>query len=263
MIQNLNKQVFGKPSKHATLLIAHGLFGSGRNWRAIANRLSRDRQVITVDMRNHGDSFWSNSHSYADMASDLASMVGQIGGPVDVLGHSMGGKAAMFLALQNPTNMNRLIVADIAPVTYTHSQMPNIKIMQNLEISQFTRRSEIENAINEHLNDAATSAFLAQNFIISEQGNSWKINLKALAYNMDKIMGFPNVSTTFHNDTIFIIGNNSDYVQAKHYNEIDRLFPNHKIHSIKGAGHWVHAEAPREFIQTVIDFLNHPIANLT
>ena len=256
MTQLLNKQIFGEPSKHATLLIAHGLFGSGRNWRAIANQLSRDRQVITVDMRNHGDSFWSDSHSYADMANDLANIINQIDGPVDVLGHSMGGKAVMVLALQNLTKMNRLIVADIAPVTYTHSQMPNIKIMQNLEIAHFTRRTEIESAINEHLNDAATSAFLAQNFIISEQGNSWKINLNALAIDMDKIMGFPKASATFNNNTVFIIAGKSDYVQAKHYDGINRLFPNHKIHPIKGAGHWVHAEAPREFIQTVIDFLN-------
>lgn len=256
MTQTLNTQIFGEPSHQATLLIAHGLFGSGRNWRAIANRLSRDRQVITVDMRNHGGSFWSDSHGYADMASDLAGILSQIDGPVDVLGHSMGGKAAMFLALQNPANMNRLIVADIAPVAYTHSQMPNIKVMQNLETAHFSRRSEIESAINEHLNDAATSAFLAQNFIISEQGNNWKINLNALAHNMGEIMGFPVVSNTFHNKTIFIIGGNSDYVQPKHYDEISQLFPNHKIHPIQGAGHWVHAEAPREFIQTLIDFLN-------
>lgn len=256
MTQILEQQVYGEKTQHPALLIVHGLFGSGRNWRAIAKRFSSDRQVIVVDMRNHGDSFWSDEHSYADLADDLVQVLAQIDGQVDVLGHSMGGKTAMFLALRNPPNMNRLLVADIAPIAYTHLQIANIEIMRKLNIASITRRSEVEKAITEQSGDPATSAFLAQSLVIAEAGNRWKLNLDALAANMADIVGFPAVSGVFNNEVVFIKGGNSDYVLPEHAGIINQLFPNNSIQSIAGAGHWVHAEAPREFIMAVQGFLN-------
>ncbi|MFK5998042.1 MAG: alpha/beta fold hydrolase [Rhodobacterales bacterium] len=255
MTRLLNSQTFGEATAEPTLLIVPGLFGAGRNWRAIAKRLCRDRQVITVDMRNHAGSFWDAGHSYNDLADDLAQVLAQISGPVDVMGHSMGGKAAMVLALQNPENMNRLIVVDIAPVGYSHSQIINIEAMQNLDISKITRRSEIENMLAAQIKDGPTRAFLAQSLELSESGNRWTLNLHALAQNMDHIIGFPDVSGRFTNAVLFIKGGVSDYILPQYMPKIKAFFPRAILHDIPGAGHWVHAEASRAFIDTVTDFL--------
>jgi pimeloyl-ACP methyl ester carboxylesterase len=256
MTQILNMQTYGDAANHPTLLIAHGLFGSGRNWRAIAKRLSSDRQVITVDMRNHAGSFWDDDHSYPALAGDLAHCLETIEGPVDVLGHSMGGKAAMVLALRNPPNMNRLIVADIAPVTYAHSQMPNIKAMQAVDIANITRRSEAEKKLSDSVEDAASRAFLVQSLELSEKGARWMLNLDALAGNMDNIIGFPEDSGVFQNDVLFIKGGLSDYVLPEHMPKIKQLFPNVAVQEIEGANHWVHAEKPRAFIEMTAKFLS-------
>ncbi len=255
MTRLLNSQTYGEATDQPTLLIVHGLFGSGRNWRAIAKRLSRDRQVITVDMRNHAGSFWDASHGYDDLADDLEHLLSQIDGPIDVMGHSMGGKAAMVLALRNPKNINRLIVVDIAPVGYCHSQMSNIAAMQNLDISKVTRRMEAEKLLGAQIADAPTRAFLAQSLELSESGNRWKLNLDALAQNMDQIIGFPDVSGTFFNAALFIKGEASDYIEPDHMPKIKAFFPNATLHEIAGTGHWVHAEAPRAFIDVMTDFL--------
>ena len=256
MTQLLNTQVFGELSDQPTMLIAHGLFGSGRNWRAIARRFSADRQVITVDMRNHASSFWDDDHSYHALADDLQNVLGTLNGSVDVLGHSMGGKAAMILALRNPDNLNRLIVADIAPVTYAHSQMSNIDIMRSLDLSGITRRSEADVLLQDQLPEAASRAFLLQSLELSENGNRWTLNLDALAKNMDDIVGFPDVSGIFDRQTVFIKGGASDYILPKDMDMINTLFPHSTLVEIPNAAHWVHAENPRAFIEVVADFLN-------
>ena len=255
MTRLLNMQTYGDATNHPTLLIAHGLFGSGRNWRAIAKRLSVDRQVITVDMRNHAGSFWDDDHSYPALADDLARCLAEIKGLVDVLGHSMGGKAAMVLALRNPPNMNRLIVADIAPVTYTHSHMPNIKAMQAVDIKNITRRSEAEKMLADSVEDAASRAFLVQSLELTENDARWTLNLNALADNMDDIIGFPEITGTFLNDVLFIKGGLSNYVLPEHMPNIKRFFPNVDVQEIEGANHWVHAEKPRAFIEMTAGFL--------
>ncbi len=255
MTRILNTQVFGTPSEHPALLIVHGLFGSGRNWRAIAKRLSVDRQVIAVDMRNHGGSFWDAHHSYHDMADDLAHTLGQITGPVDILAHSMGGKAAMVLALRNPPNLHRMIIVDIAPVTYTHSHIDNINILRSLDIEHLTRRSEADKLLSNQIHDPATRAFLLQSLELSENRNRWALNLDALAENMGYLIGFPDVSGVYPNDVIFIKGSLSEYISPAYQSKIKRLFPHSCVHEIPDAGHWVHAEAPRLFIDAVIAFL--------
>ena len=126
------------------LLIAHGLFGSARNWNVIAKRLSDERRVVAVDMRNHGDSPWSDDHSYPALADDLAEVIDALGGRADVLGHSMGGKAAMTLAAQSPGRVRRLLVADIAPVDYAHSQAPVVEALQAVDLAQVARRSDAD-----------------------------------------------------------------------------------------------------------------------
>ncbi|MFM7654193.1 MAG: alpha/beta fold hydrolase, partial [Paracoccaceae bacterium] len=122
------------PSNAPTLVIAHGLYGSGRNWGVIARRLADIRNVVAVDMRNHGASPWTQTHSYPDLAADLAEVIATLGGPVDLLGHSMGGKAAMQLALTQGALIRRLVVADIAPVAYSHDQTRHIQAMRGLDL---------------------------------------------------------------------------------------------------------------------------------
>jgi pimeloyl-ACP methyl ester carboxylesterase len=231
------------------LLIAHGLFGSARNWGVIAKRLSQDRPVITVDMRNHGQSPWFNSHTYQDMANDLAQV---IRGRADVLGHSMGGKAAMVLALQNPQLVNRLIAADIAPVTYSHSQQGPINAMRRVDLAHVTSRAEAKEQLGDL--EPGVADFLLQSLDMKDR--AWRLNLDVLAAEMDEIIGFPEIEGSFDGPTLFLSGAASSYVQPEHRARIKALFPAARFAKIPGAGHWLHAEKPREFEAAVTAFLS-------
>ena len=142
----LNTIIHGEKTDKPTLLIAHGLFGSGRNWGVIAKRLSDERQVVAVDMRNHGHSPWDDEHTYPAMAADLAEV---IDGQWDVLGHSMGGKAAMSLALTYPDKVRRLVVADVSPVPYSHDQNQNIQYMRRVDIDTLETRKDAYDALGD------------------------------------------------------------------------------------------------------------------
>ena len=143
------------PQDRPPLLIAHGLFGSGRNWGVIARRLADTRDVITVDMRNHGDSPRAATQSYPEMADDLAQVIMAHGGTADVLGHSMGGKAAMVLALTQGALVRRLVVADIAPVAYTHDQSQNIAAMAGLDLTDLANRADADQRLSKTITDPA------------------------------------------------------------------------------------------------------------
>lgn len=244
----LNTIVHGDPTDKPKLLIAHGLFGSARNWGVIAKQLSEDRQVIAVDLRNHGTSPWFETHSYENMAADLAEV---IDGPTDVLGHSMGGKATMVLACEYPNKVNKLIVADIAPVTYTHTQMGPLEAMRGMNL-EITSRAEAKAQLTGL--EPGVDDFLLQSLDLKEK--KWRLNLDILAAEMPKIIGFPPIDSRFEGDTLFLSGGTSTYVKTEHRTEIKRLFPNAKFAKIPGAGHWLHAEKPREFTESVAAFLN-------
>lgn len=244
------------PNGRPPALIVHGLFGSGRNWGAIAKRLSASRRVITVDLRNHGDSPHVPSHSYADMSDDLAEVIRDIGEPVDVVGHSMGGKAAMILALQEPGLVNRLVVADIAPVAYDHDQLPLIKAMQALDLDVISTRKEADEALSAAISDPGVRAFLIQSLDLRSEPRRWKLNLGALADQMPLILGFPQVSRTFDAPSLFLSGGTSKYVTPDSHATINTLFPKAKYEVIPGVGHWLHAEAPAPFLAAVTKFLD-------
>jgi len=233
------------------LLIVHGLFGSARNWRALGRHFSRTRPVITVDMRNHGASFWDDSNSYSDMAGDLAQVILAHGGQADVLGHSMGGKAAMLLALTRPELVRRLIVADIAPVGYGHTQMASIDAMRAVPLADISRRSEADSFMAKVIGEPAVRAFLLSSLQMGSEGNSWSLNLDVLAGFMPDLVGFPDVSGVFNGPVHFVHGGASDYVLPAHHDHIRALFPSADFHKIEGTGHWLHAEKPREFITVV------------
>ncbi len=246
------------PESGTPLLIVHGLYGSGRNWGVIAKRLSDTRRVITVDMRNHGESFWSEDHTYTDLAQDLADVIDHLGGPMDFVGHSMGGKAAMVLALTRPDTLRRLVIADIAPVAYTHSQMPYIEAMKAVDLGTVARRSDANAQLQDLGVDAALCSFLTQSLDVPAK--KWRLNLDALAGNMPAIMGFPQIDTVHDGSTLFLSGATSDYVLPEHRATIRTLFPGARFAKIPQAGHWLHAENPRAFEATVRAYLDAPTA---
>ncbi len=248
----LNTVIHGEPTALPPLLIVHGLFGSARNWGVIAKRLSDTRQVIAIDMRNHGDSPWMDSHTYPGMAEDLAEVIEEIAVPVDLMGHSMGGKAAMVLALTHPDLIRRLIVADIAPIAYDHTQDGPLNAMRGVDLSSIGSRKDAQAQMNI---DAPTATFLLQSLDLAQK--RWVLNLDVLGRDMDKIVGWPDTPGTFTGPALFLCGANSAYVPAKAEPQIHAHFPNATLQTIPDAGHWLHAEQPRAVEAAVRLFLEN------
>ncbi|HEX9859405.1 MAG TPA: alpha/beta fold hydrolase [Paracoccaceae bacterium] len=244
------------PSGKVPLLIVHGLFGSARNWGVIARRLADSRDVIAVDMRNHGESPHLNSHAYADMAADLEQVIMAQGGRADVLGHSMGGKAAMVLALTRPGLLRRLVVADIAPVVYGHDQTRHIEAMRGLDLAGMTTRGEADRRLAEAVPEAPLRAFFLQSLDLKAQPPRWRLNLDVLEAEMAGIVGWPDIRGQFDAPALFLTGANSTYVRPEHRATIRALFPKARFARIPDAGHWLHADKPREFEDTVRIFLD-------
>lgn len=244
------------PSGAPPLVIAHGLFGSARNWGVIARRLSARRDVVAVDMRNHGQSPRLSSQSYPEMAEDLAEAIGALGGTADLLGHSMGGKAAMQLALTSGHLIRRLVVADIAPVAYGHDQSRHIQSMRGLDLTGLTSRSEADRRLQSSVEDAGLRAFFLQSLDLKAPGGPvWRINLDVLEAEMPKIVGWPETQGSYSGPALFLTGALSSYVLPEHRTAILTLFPRARFARLQGAGHWLHAERPREFEETVDLFL--------
>lgn len=245
----LNTVIHGVTGASSPLLIAHGLFGSARNWGAIAKRLADRGEVTAVDMRNHGLSDWKDSQTYFDMAEDLAACLTR---PSDVLGHSMGGKSAMVAALKYPEKLNKLIVADIAPVAYQHSQRHLIEAMRAVDLAQVETRRDADEQLD--IAEDTVRAFLLQSLDVKEK--KWRLNLDVLDAEMDGIIGFPELDLPpFEGPTLFLSGADSDYVKPEHRDKIKSLFPKARFAKIPKAGHWLHAENPRAFEASVRAFL--------
>jgi esterase len=242
------------------IIILHGLFGWKRNWTSIAKALSDDYRVFTLDLRNHGESQHIDGMSYEDMAADISCFIKSNNlGPVPVVGHSMGGKASMILALTEPELIERLLVLDIAPIPYDRDYDDYIAILHGIDLSTITRRSEVDQAFEQAFPDRSIRAFLLQNLATDGQGSfRWRVNLDAIDNHMDDIMGFPDIDSdqAFEGQTLFLAGGNSDYVTQNHQAEIDRLFPNAELDFIDDAGHWVHAEQPDAFVERLKTFLS-------
>lgn len=251
----LAMQEFGTDRTAPPILIVHGLFGSGRNWRVIAKTLSATRRVVTVDLRNHGESPRAESQSYPEMADDLAQVIATLGGEADVIGHSMGGKAAMVLALSRPTRVRRLLVADIAPVAYTHGASHHglIQAMQALDLCAIDTRGDADRQLAEAVDSPAIRAFLLQSLDVKHR--RWRLNLDVLDRELPVILGFPEIAGAFGGPTLFLAGANSDYIRPEHRPAIKALFPNARQAKLPGAGHWLHAEKPRDFEDTARIFL--------
>ena len=261
MTKDLNFELYGESKGKNTLLIAHGLFGSSKNWKSIARRISETgRQVVIVDMRNHGLSFWSDNHGYKDMAQDLIRVINMFGGCVDLIGHSMGGKAAMALALMYPSHIGKLIVVDISPVKYTHNQSDYITAMEAVDLSVIENRKDVDTQLSRYVKDVRLRTFFTQSIDFSQIPLiKWRINLKAIKKNIDQIMSFPNFNTKRLRPTLFLRGSISEYISNSNLGAIKNYFPSFQLVTVVGASHWVHAENPNAFYESVMEFLQEGI----
>jgi len=240
----LNYMTFGD-EKSPPVMIVHGLYGSGRNWGVIAKRLSDQFFVITVDLRNHGDSPWLDTHNYHVMADDLVEVINSLNIKPNIIGHSMGGKAAMVLALKRPNLVKNLIIADIAPVKYEHDQSQFIEAMQKVDLSKVEKRSDATLALSKFVEDKSLQNFFTQSLDI--KAKRWKLNLKVLRSEMSEILSFPKIESEFSGHSLFLKGEKSDYIKSEHRKLIKSLFTKARFATFKEAGHWLHAEKPREF----------------
>lgn len=247
-------QASGSP----VLAILHGLFGSARNWASVAQRLAAHRPVIAFDMRNHGGSPWADSLDYRDLAEDVRAALQASGQHrYALLGHSMGGKAAMVAALSHPEEVERLVVVDIAPVPYSPRHLGLVRAMRGLNLSAVTRRGEADARLAPAIQDRAERGFLLQNLVFGDGPPHWRLNLDAIEREMPKLVGWPELSAgaVYDGPTLFLAGAASDYIGPQHEPAIRALFPSADIARIDGAGHWVHAEQPDAFVATVEAFL--------
>ncbi len=250
--------VFSDTGSGRPLVILHGLFGSKRNWASIAHRLAAGRRVIVPDMRNHGESPWDPRHDYPAMADDVADLIARrIGPPADVIGHSMGGKAAMTLALTRPELVRRLIVVDIAPAPSTGTPVEYVRALKAVPLGEYSQRLDVKEALAAAIPDPAVRGFLTLNLTSGPDGFAWTVNLDALESNFEAILGFPEVPAgwRFTGPALFLTGGRSPYVQPEHRPEIERLFPAATFEVIADAGHWVHADAADAFVAACERFL--------
>jgi pimeloyl-ACP methyl ester carboxylesterase len=239
--------------------ILHGLFGSGGNWRSIAQQLAARHRVLAFDLRNHGASPWADGMSYREMVEDLGASLRARG--IDhaaLLGHSMGGKVAMLAALLHPAEVDRLVVVDIAPAPNPPTLLAYVRAMRAVDLDGIARRSEADARLTRAIPDGAERAFLLQNLIMDDGKASWRLNLEAIEREFPQILDFPDLpaGTAFQGPTLFVAGARSDYIQTEHEPVIRRLFPQARIARLEGAGHWVHAERPQVFLETVAPFLS-------
>lgn len=246
----LSSQISGEG---APLVVIHGLFGSARNWAGICRALADVRQVHALDLRNHGSSPWSEQMNYPLMAEDVAEYITGRGlAPCDVLGHSMGGKTAMQLALTHPELLERLIIVDIAPITYVReSHAEYVAAMKRVDLGQATRRADIDAQLAPVITDDSLRAFLLQN-LISENGHfRWRINLDGIGANLPNLVAFPEHDGHFPGPATFLAGERSDYIRPRDEAAMKRLFPAAKLIEIGASGHWPHAEQPEKFLKLV------------
>ncbi len=245
---------FAEYGSGSPLVILHGMLGSSINWRGIAKRLSHACRVFAVDLRNHGQSPWHDSMSYAEMAEDVADFIQRrnLTG-VSVLGHSMGGKTAMMLALEHGNLVERLMVVDIAPVDYPSDHLDYVEAMQAIDLNAIKNRVDADAAMRGHVPQIDTRLFLLRNLVRRDGHFDWNVNLSALALNMQGLAGFPNIAPGHHfaRETYFIHGTLSHYVRSAHMEVILDLFPKAILIPIPNAAHWVHFDQPEPFIEAV------------
>ncbi len=242
------------------LLVLHGLFGSGRNWRRVARGLVDARRVFGVHLRNHGASPWAETMTYEAMAADVLALMDRLGlARADVVGHSMGGKAGMVAALTAPERVSRLAVVDIAPVPYDHDHRLEIDAMRGLDLARLESRPEAEAGLAETVADPALRAFLLQNLVSGDGGYRWRVNLDGIERHMDELTDFPATDDVYEGPVLLLSGGRSDYVDARGRHAMAHLFPNTRFVDWPAAGHWPHVEYPDAVAALLEGFLATPL----
>ena len=239
------------------LVILHGLFGSGMNWNRAARQLSDRFRVFTLDLRNHGHSPHAATMTYPEMASDVARFLDDTGlEQAAVMGHSMGGKIGMTLALEHPERVSRLLVADMAPVPYgnrDHHRL--IRAMLHVDIAHLASRREADDELRQDVHEPGIRQFLLTNLEPHDNHWRWRVPLEILQRNLDTIADYPALDGRFAGPTLFLHGEQSDYVLPEHHQRIHDLFPQARIEALSGAGHWLHVDDPEGFLARSAAFL--------
>ncbi len=252
----LNYKVLGQGQP---LIILHGFLGSLDNWQGIAKELSDEYQVYIIDLRNHGKSEHHSKHSYAEMSEDLQQFFQEHKiSKAHVLGHSMGGKIAMFFACENEKLVDKLVVVDIGPKYYPQHHQSVLNALNAVDLEKVSSRQEVEKQLMDQLNDMGVVQWLMKN-LKRESGESftWKFNLKDLTKEIENIGEALPEKAEFSNSALFLRGGNSNYVLEEDIDLMLEKFPLMKMETMKGAGHWVHAEQPQEFVNVVRKFLKN------
>ena len=240
------------------IVILHGLFGAGRNWTQIARSLAADYRVYLPDARNHGASPWAGTMSYTDMALDVLAVIkGERLQRPFVIGHSMGGKTAMALALSHAEAIGGVAVIDIAPESYTDQFSSYVSAMRSLDVAGTASRREIRQSLADSLSAEAPVDFLMQNPRRQNDRFDWRLNLLATGLCMRELCSFPDAlrGTRYHGPALFIHGVESDYVRPASLAGIRALFPHSQTERIADAGHWVHADQPAALLCGLRDWL--------
>ena len=249
------------------LVILHGLFGSGKNWQSLSKIFSEHFDVLTLDLRNHGLSFHDDVMDYPAMVDDVHRLLTHLDiTSCRIIGHSMGGKVGMLLALKHPELVSQLVVADIAPVSYKHDYDHLIDPVMALNLNEIGSRSSVDKALQPDIPDLQLRHFLLQSLVRDSDHWRWKNNWLAIKRHISKIAGFPEPEELsamggsctdnwlVNTQTLFISGGNSDYVDEKGKLTIQQHFATPHFKVLKGANHWLHAEQPEQFSEAVLNF---------
>ncbi len=239
------------------VILIHGFFASSRNWRQIAKRLAEIFHVYVLDMRNHGLSSHHPEMDYPLMTEDLKSFMDEHDlKSANILGHSMGGKVAMWFALKHPERCKNLIVADISPVDYHHSFNHTIQALKDLPLEKVNNRKQADDFLSSSISEQSYRLFLLQNLQLVDGKYSWRIDLDIFYQTADNIVGFPALGSLKPNnkEVLFIMGGISHYTNK---DAIVNYFPKAKISVLKGTNHWLHVEDPDGFVSNVIEFLKN------
>ena len=244
---------------HAVILM-HGMFGSLSNLGNLARHLATHCRVISVDLRNHGDSPHESIMDIPSMANDVVELMDDLAlSEASLVGHSLGGKVAMQVALNYPERVTKLVVADISPIAYSPRQDAALDALTQLSLANVLNRAEADALVAVHVPHAQTRAFLLKNLVRNTQGSyQLKLNMSAVEANYGTTLVAAPQGLPYQGPSLFLKGENSAYIQTKHQPIISQLFPNSEILIIGGVGHWLHAEKPDEFNANVSEFINSP-----
>ncbi len=237
------------------LLILHGVFGSGDNWGTLGKQWSETYEVHLIDARNHGHSPHSDAFSYDLMADDLLEYMDTHKlEKARIIGHSMGGKVAMLFAVYNPERITKLLIADIAPKAYKPHHQNILSALSELDLERIDNRSDAQDAFA--IKDEGTRQFLLKSLYWKEKGKlAWRFNLPIIAKEIENVgEALPN-QAVFYGATLFARGGKSNYIEDEDMELILRHFPEASLKTIEGAGHWLHAEKPKEFFEIANAFL--------